>query len=63
MINIVKSGNPEARKKGEFHFICKKCGCEWYAGRGKDEAKISPPCVEFYAYMNCPNCGKFTADR
>ena len=48
---------------GEFRFACKRCGCEWNADRGDNGLHISPPCCEFYAYMNCPNCGKETDSR
>jgi len=62
-MKIIKLGTPQDNKIGEFHFICKKCGTEWYADRGDKELKISPPCCEFYTYMNCPNCGSYTEDR
>lgn len=61
-MNIIKHGDINKRT-GEFRFKCKKCGCEWFADRGDNGLKISPPCVEFYAYMNCPDCGKCTTDR
>ena len=54
-MNIVKLGNYQ-NTKGEFHFICEKCECEWYADRGDKGLGISPPCFEFYAYMKCPTC-------
>ena len=62
-MTIVKSGDVTKSKKGEFHFICKHCGCEWYGDRGKGGLKISAPGLPFYAYMKCPNCDKTTLDR
>lgn len=62
-MHIVRLGIPQTAGRGEFHFLCKKCGCEWYADRGDKGLKISPPCCEFYAYMDCPNCNSYTADR
>lgn len=55
-MNIIKPG--KAGNTGEFYFICNNCGCEWSANRGDDGLKFSPPCVEFYTYMNCPCCKK-----
>ena len=59
-MNIIKPGNPQ--RVGEFRFTCRNCECEWYANRGDNGLKISPPCCEFYAYMRCPNCGKEAID-
>lgn len=59
---ITKHGNM-SRAKGEFRFCCEECGCEWCADRGDNGLHISPPFVEFYAYMNCPCCGELTIDR
>lgn len=61
-MTITKPGDP-TKSHGEFSFRCKKCGCEWNADRDDRGLKISPPCVEFYAYMDCPNCESFTKDR
>ena len=61
-MTIIKHGDTEKRS-GEFHFVCKNCGCEWRADRGDKGLKFSPPCVKFYAYMRCPDCGKITFDR
>lgn len=61
-MNIVKLGNVQNRP-GEFHFVCEKCGCEWYADRGDNGLKISPPCCKYYAYMKCPSCGTKTTDE
>lgn len=58
-MHITKLGNPQ-KGRGEFLFRCKKCGCEWYADRSDKELKISPPCCEFYVYMNCPSCKSYT---
>lgn len=58
-MNIINPG--KTTRKGEFYFKCRNCGCEWYADRG--EVKISPPCVEFYTYMKCPNCRAVCYDR
>lgn len=60
---ILKPGQREMHKRGQFQFKCKRCGCEWEADRGDKELKFSPPCEQFYAYMDCPNCGNFTTDR
>lgn len=62
-MTITKQGDPAKMHRGEFSFRCKNCGCEWNADRGKDGAHISPPFVEFFAYMDCPNCGSWTKDR
>lgn len=62
-MNIIKSGDVTKSKNGEFHFTCKHCGCEWYADREDSELHISPPCVEFFTYMKCPNCNRTTYDR
>lgn len=62
-MQITKAGNSEFTRKEEFFFRCKKCGCEWYAGRGDKELHISPPCFEFFTYMECPNCGEMAYDR
>ena len=62
-MTIIKSGDITKSKKGEFHFICKHCGCEWYGDRGKDGLKISAPGLPFYAYMKCPNCDSIAYDR
>lgn len=59
MIRVIKQG----AAYGEFNFSCKNCGCEWSANRTDKELHISPPCLPFYTYMNCPNCGTFTTDR
>ena len=61
-MNIVKPGNLQ-NKKGGFHFICEKCGCEWYADRGDKGFGISPPCCMFYAYMRCPTCNEEVVDE
>ena len=61
-MNITKLGNTQKRR-GEFFFRCKKCGCEWYADRGDEGLRFSPPCCEFYVYMKCPNCKSYTEDR
>ena len=61
-MTIIKHGDP-AKQSGAFHFTCKNCGCEWRAGRGDKGLNFSPPCVKFYAYMKCPDCGKMTFDR
>lgn len=60
-VNITKIGRPS--KRGEFLFECTNCGCEWDASRGDDGLSISPPCIEFYAYMKCPCCGKTIVDK
>lgn len=60
-MNIVKPGIPQ--RNGSFHFCCKKCGCEWYADRGDKGLNFSPPCMEFFAIMSCPNCRRETVDR
>ena len=62
-MKIVNAGDVNYSEKGEFHFKCARCGCEWYANREDPELHISPPCVEFFTYMACPNCGKTTHDR
>ena len=62
-MNIVKLGISLTERKGEFHFNCKECGCEWFADRGDNGLKISPPCCEFFAYMDCPNCKTTSYDR
>lgn len=62
-MTIIKAGKASKQERGEFFFRCEKCGCEWYADRGDKGLKISPPCVEFYTYMSCPNCGHQTFDR
>lgn len=62
-MKIVNAGNKEFSSRGEFHFKCKKCDCEWYADRTDKELHISPPMLSFYTYMNCPNCGRYTEDR
>ena len=51
---IVKPGIPQ--RNGEFHFSCKSCGCKWNADRGDNGLYFSPPFMEFYAFMRCPNC-------
>ena len=61
-MKIAKLGVSQ-KAAGEFHFTCPNCGCEWYADRGDKGIKISPPCVEFFAYMKCPNCNKTVYDR
>lgn len=58
---VIKPG--KLSTSGEFYFICKKCGCKWCADRGDKGFHISPPCVKFYAYMDCPSCGETTFDR
>ena len=62
-MNIIKHGDINKRATGEFRFKCKNCGCEWVADRGDNGLGFSPPCVEFYAYMKCPECKAFTKDR
>lgn len=62
-MTITKPGDPAKMHRGEFSFRCKKCGCEWNADRGDKGLKISPPCCEFFAYMDCPNCGSYAEDR
>lgn len=59
-MHIIKLGDLTKSKKGEFHFTCKNCGCEWYADRGDNGLKISAPCFEFFVYMRCPNCNTET---
>ena len=59
---ITKAGK-SSEAKGEFKFVCKKCECEWCADRSDKELHISPPCVPFFTYMKCPNCGQMTYDR
>lgn len=61
-MTIIKHGDAEKRS-GEFRFVCTNCGCEWMADRGDKGLEFSPPCVEFYAYMKCPDCGKIAFDR
>ena len=61
-MNIIKQGNTN-HARGEFYFICDNCGCEWSANRGDNGLKISPPCVEFYTYMDCPCCKETAYDR
>lgn len=63
VMTIIKAGDSSKAKKGEFFFHCKNCGCEWYANRGDEGLKISPPCFEFFTYMKCPNCKKVVYDR
>lgn len=46
-MHIIKQGEPQ--RKGEFHFICENCGCEW-------SVKFSRSFMEYFAYMYCPNC-------
>lgn len=53
---ITKHGTPQ-KISGGYNFVCKKCGCEWNARRGDKGFYISPPCMEFFVYMNCPECG------
>ena len=57
---ITKVGS--LKSTGEFHFVCSKCGAEWYLSRGDKELKISPPCCEFYTYSYCPYCKEFNLD-
>lgn len=54
---IIKSGEPN-KAHGEFYFRCNYCKCEWAASRGDKGLGISPPFVEFFVYMKCPNCKK-----
>ena len=61
-MNIIEAGDSKYRKRGDFSFECKKCECKWEADRGDEGFHILPPFLEFYAYMNCPNCGKETRD-
>lgn len=53
-ITIIKVGDVDKRRSNEFHFKCKHCSCEWEADR--KDVKITPPCIDFDVYMNCPNC-------
>ena len=62
-MNIRKTGDISKQRRGEFSFKCKNCGCEWDANRSDKGLNISSPCVEFYTYMKCPNCGRMTYDR
>ena len=62
-MKIIKSGDTNKSKQGEFHFTCKHCGCEWYGDRSDEGLRISPPCMPFYTSMKCPNCDKTTYDR
>ena len=59
-MRIIKQG--QNNTCGEFYFKCPNCGCEWDINRGEG-VKFSPPCMEFFAYMNCPNCGFEVRDR
>lgn len=52
---ITKLGDV-SKAHGEFHFRCHRCGCEWWASRGDKGLGISPPFMEFFVYMKCPNC-------
>lgn len=61
-MNIIKQGNPEFIT-GDFYFKCKKCGCVWAANRGDRGLKISPPCMEFFTYMKCPNCNEMAYSK
>lgn len=61
-MTIIKHGDIEKRR-GEFHFVCERCGCEWEASRGDTGLSFSPPCVKFYAIMKCPDCGNTAYDR
>jgi len=49
------------KSKTEFHFKCHYCSCEW--GAERKEVKITPPCLPFAAYMECPNCKREVYDR
>lgn len=62
-MQIIKVGDISKAKKGEFHFICKKCGCEWYADRGDKGLIIAPPCCEFSVDMKCPTCNTYVTTR
>lgn len=53
---ITKQGDSQ-KSKGEFSFSCKNCGCEWTAER--KEVKITPPCLPYEVYMDCPNCKEY----
>ena len=63
MIKVIKTGYPMSTKHSEFKFICRNCGCEWEADRTDNELHISPPCLPFFTFMDCPNCGCRTNDR
>ena len=52
---ITKLGDVN-KAHGEFHFRCHHCRCEWLANRGDKGLGISPPFMEFFVYMKCPNC-------
>jgi hypothetical protein len=52
---IINSGDPK-KNANDFQFSCFNCGCRWTAAR--KEVKISPPCLPYMVYMNCPNCRK-----
>lgn len=52
---IINSGDPK-KSAASFRFLCNNCGCQWMAER--KEVKITPPCLPYAVYMQCPNCRK-----
>ena len=52
---VINSGDPK-KSAASFQFLCNNCGCQWMAER--KEVSITPPCLPYEVYMNCPNCRK-----
>lgn len=58
---VIETG--EREKKSGILFVCENCKSKFMAKR--KEVKVTPPCMEFEYYMDCPVCDEtcFSTDE